>query len=129
MDARCSASVQGWDGFSVVTFEIAAPAGAATSAPPPDGMLGTGFMEDYLRPGINGQVAVWRFVVTNNTVSPVASVMTASTSPGQAHATAFDVSTSGWSKPASQACGGASGSVGGTGESLSILFTAACAPA
>jgi len=123
MEARCAATVAGYQGFSVVTFAISMPADAPT--PPTH----EGFLTIVGLPTTQGnaETIVWRFVVTDSTVVPVASATHTRTMGGGSEF-GYDVSSKGWSHGDRSTCGGEGYGFGGDGSSVYVVFPEACVP-
>ena len=123
--AWCSADVQTWDGFSVVTFVIVAPAGEGPSTVVPSGLAA--FTHLPTPPGgSNGEVVVWRFVVpSEGKAMPVGSGVTVASTPSQGYERWFDVSSADWRDGGTSLCGGTGGG-GGSGASATVVFFDDC---
>lgn len=123
LEARCSATVISDPGFVVVTFTIVTPADAAVPTIPP-GLL---TMVDLPSVGGNAETIVWRFVVTDSTVIPVANTTSAHTDPaGDSMTEDYEVSLRGWTAAGQSRCGGDSASSGGDGRAVMVTFVDAC---
>ena len=121
-DVRCSTEVATFPGFAVVTFVITTPSSGSEPSVP----LGILLPLDLPTKDGNAETVAWRFVVTATDVSPVAGATHSRTVDADAMATAYEVSTTGWSTGGSSRCGGEGFSSGGDGSSAYVEFFNAC---
>jgi hypothetical protein len=122
-EARCSADVETWNGFSVVTFIIVAPIDVGPITVPP------GLITPWELPSpvahSNGEVVVWRFVVPGEGAAiSVGSAARVESARSSGYERLFDVSSSGWHGDGASRCGG-SGFDGGS-ASATVVFLDEC---
>jgi hypothetical protein len=102
MPARCSARVQTYDGFDIVTFLIVAPPSAG-DVQIPDGIPTEQNVQ--LPTGPTLDLIVWRFVVTADRTVSVYSFHRSKTQSSDATAPEWEVTAAGWNGPGGGICG------------------------
>jgi hypothetical protein len=102
MPARCSARVQAYDGFDVVSFLIVAPP-TAGDVQIPDGIPTEQNVQLPTEPTVD--LIVWRFVVTADRTVSVYSFNRSKTQPSDATAPLWEVTGAGWNGPGGGICG------------------------
>jgi hypothetical protein len=123
MPARCSARVEPYDGFDVVTFMIVAPPNAG-DVPLPDGIpteQNVGFPSDPTFLAV-----IWRFVVTQDRAMSVYTFGDSRTQPTNAMAPLWLVSADGWNGPGGAICGSEGGGGGGGPHGPIVEFVNVC---
>jgi hypothetical protein len=102
MPARCSARVQAYDGFDVVSFLIVAPP-TAGDVQIPDGIPTEQNVQLPTAPTVD--LIVWRFVVTADRTVSVYAFHRSKTQPSDATAPMWEVTAAGWNGPGGGICG------------------------